>query len=70
MKLTTKGQYLQLNTPETGKVVAFAPTVQEQAKVLVKAANKGHYYPLMAMKHLFSISHRINGQNQRVYTQY
>jgi len=62
-QLVKKGQYLQLNTPEIGKDVVFAPSVHEDAETLVTLANKGYYYPLMAIKHLAALSTGLTGKN-------
>ncbi|GAB2188680.1 hypothetical protein MAH1_02860 [Sessilibacter sp. MAH1] len=63
MKLIPRGQYLQLNTPGIGKDVVFAPNVQEHAKVLMKAANRGYYYPLMAIKQLNALATGLTGKH-------
>lgn len=63
MRLTTLGQYQQLNTPGIGKPVVFAPNLKEEAKTLVKAVNKGYFYPLMAMRQLAALSTGYSGKN-------
>ncbi len=63
MRLTTLGQYQQLNTPGIGKPVVFAPNLKEEAETLVKAVNKGYFYPLMAMRQLAALSTGYSGKN-------
>lgn len=58
---TTKG--LELGTPGIGKTLIFAPKYEAAGRILDKAAEDGHYYPLMAMKHLRALSTGLSGKD-------
>ena len=58
---TTKG--LELGTPGIGKTLIFAPAYEAAGRTLDKAAEDGHYYPMMAMKHLRALSTGLSGKD-------
>ena len=58
---TTKG--LELGTPGTGKTLIFAPAYEAAGRILDKAAEDGHYYPMMAMKQLRALSTGLSGKD-------
>lgn len=63
MKLIKTARGLQLNPLGVGKAVLFAPSEQQNANLLNDAAEKGYYYPLMALKHLSALSTGLSGKN-------
>ena len=58
---TTKG--LELGTPGIGKTLIFAPKYEAAGQILDKAAEDGHYYPMMAMKQLRALSTGLSGKD-------
>ena len=58
---TTKG--LELGTPGIGKTLILAPKYEAAGQILDKAAEDGHYYPMMAMKQLRALSTGLSGKD-------
>jgi hypothetical protein len=63
MALVKTAKGLELGTPGIGKTLVFAPKYEAAGRILDKAAEDGHYYPLMAMKHLRALSTGLSGKD-------
>ena len=63
MALVKTANGLELGTPGIGKTLVFAPKYEAAGRILDKAAEDGHYYPLMAMKHLRALSTGLSGKD-------
>jgi hypothetical protein len=63
IKLVKSSNGLQLGTPGIGKTLVFTPNTEAAALILEQAAADGHYYPLMALKHLSALSTGLSGKD-------
>ena len=63
MALVKTDKGLELGIPGIGKTLIFAPNCEAAGRTLDKAAEDGHYYPMMAMKHLRALSTGLSGKD-------
>lgn len=63
MALVKTAKGLELGTPGIGKTLIFTPKYEAAGQTLDKAAEDGHYYPMMAMKHLRALSTGLSGKD-------
>lgn len=53
---------LLISTPNQGKQVIFAPSIEASGLLLKQAARQGYYYPMLALKHLNALSTGLSGK--------